>query len=119
MGGTDNETRHNCIFCKISAREIPSNFVHETESAFAIRDINPQAPTHILVIPKEHIANIIEANQKEVVGSLFAFAGEIATREKLSDGFRLVVNTGNDGGQTVHHLHIHVLGGRPLGWPPG
>ncbi len=109
----------NCIFCKIIDRQIPSNVVLEDETAIAIRDVNPQAPTHILIMPKNHIANITQAENAETLGSLFMKVGEIARLEKLEKGFRTVVNTGDDGGQTVDHLHIHVIGGRQLHWPPG
>ena len=85
----------------------------------AIRDVNPQAPTHILIMPKNHIANITQLDNAETLGSLFMKVAEIARAEKLEKGFRVVVNTGNDGGQTVDHLHIHVMGGRQLHWPPG
>lgn len=109
----------HCIFCKIIDRQIPSNIVSEDETSIAIRDVNPQAPTHILIMPKNHIANITQLNHAETLGSLFMKVGEIARTEKLEKGFRVVVNTGNDGGQTVDHLHIHVIGGRQLHWPPG
>jgi histidine triad (HIT) family protein len=109
----------NCIFCKIIDRQIPSKIVGEDEYSVAIRDVNPQAPTHILVLPKNHIANIGEVDDGELLGRLFLHATSLAKQEGLSKGYRLVVNTGNDGGQTVHHLHIHLLGGRALGWPPG
>lgn len=108
-----------CLFCKIVKKEIPSNIVEEDEHFVAFRDINPQAPTHVLVIPKEHIANISEADEAEALGKLFKKACDIARQERLHNGFRVVVNTGDDGGQTVHHLHVHVLGGRRLSWPPG
>lgn len=109
----------NCIFCKIIDGQIPSKVVGENEHAFAIRDVNPQAPTHILILPKNHIPNIGEADNPEVLGRLFQTATSIAKKEGLGKGYRLVVNTGDDGGQTVHHLHIHLLGGRFMTWPPG
>jgi histidine triad (HIT) family protein len=108
-----------CIFCSIHRGEINSPFIYEDESAFAIRDINPQAPTHILVVPRKHVDNIAKEEDKALIGSLFHAAARIAEKEKLTGGFRLVVNTGEDGGQTVNHLHIHLLGGRRLSWPPG
>lgn len=108
-----------CIFCKIIDRQIPANVVSEDETSMAIRDVNPQAPTHILIMPKNHIANITQLDNAETLGSLFMKVAEIARAEKLEKGFRVVVNTGNDGGQTVDHLHIHVMGGRQLHWPPG
>ena len=117
----ENSTRSdgNCIFCKIIDRKIPSTVVSEDDSHIAIRDVNPQAPTHILILPKNHIANISHADNAEQLGSLFLQVGRIAAMEKLDRGFRTVVNTGEQGGQTVDHLHIHVLGGRQLHWPPG
>jgi histidine triad (HIT) family protein len=93
--------------------------VLEDGESIAIRDVNPQAPTHILILPKDHIANIGEADNAELLGRLFQTATRVAKSEQLSKGYRVVVNTGNDGGQTVHHLHIHVLGGRAMRWPPG
>jgi histidine triad (HIT) family protein len=109
----------NCIFCKIIDRQIPSNIVSEDETYVAIRDVNPQGPTHILILPKNHIANITQAKDAQSLGSLFMKVGEIAKSEKLDKGFRTVINTGDDGGQTVDHLHIHLIGGRPMLWPPG
>ncbi|MBS1990269.1 MAG: histidine triad nucleotide-binding protein [Cyanobacteria bacterium SZAS LIN-3] len=109
----------NCLFCSIHNKEIKANFVYEDEDAFAIRDINPQAPTHILVIPRRHVDNVKKLEDKNLIGSLFYAAARVAEQENLDGGFRLVVNTGDDGGQTVNHLHIHVLGGRSLVWPPG
>lgn len=109
----------NCLFCKIIDGQIPSKVVNENEYSFAIRDVNPQAPTHILVLPKNHIANIGQVSDSLLLGRLFQTATELARTEKLDKGYRIVVNTGDDGGQTVHHLHIHLVGGRALGWPPG
>ncbi len=109
----------SCLFCKIINKEIPAKIVEEEDDWLAFRDINPQAPTHVLVIPKEHIDNIAKGSDEKLLGKLFQKACSIAKSEKLDNGFRLVVNTGDDGGQTVHHLHIHVLGGRQLHWPPG
>jgi histidine triad (HIT) family protein len=109
----------NCLFCKIIAKEIPSKPVIDDADYLVIRDINPQAPTHVLIIPKHHVRNVIEFEDPTALGKLFQVAKRIADEEKLGDGFRVVVNTGNHGGQTVDHLHIHVLGGRALGWPPG
>ncbi|MGH9547873.1 MAG: HIT domain-containing protein, partial [Terriglobales bacterium] len=99
--------------------QIPCNIVDEDEHSIAIRDLNPQAPTHILILPRDHIANITETDNTELLGRLFQKAKPIAALENLGKGFRLVVNTGDDGGQTVGHLHIHLLGGRALRWPPG
>ncbi|MCC6981535.1 MAG: histidine triad nucleotide-binding protein [Candidatus Melainabacteria bacterium] len=109
----------NCIFCKIVAGEIPAKLVAQDEHFVAFRDINAQAPTHILVVPRRHAKNILEVKDTSLMGHLFSQAGEIAQKEQLDGGFRLVVNTGDDGGQTVHHLHIHILGGRAMSWPPG
>ncbi|MBQ3054655.1 MAG: histidine triad nucleotide-binding protein [Oscillospiraceae bacterium] len=106
----------DCIFCKIIAGEIPSTKVYEDERCLAFRDINPQAPTHILVIPKEHIASMAEITEKnsDIVAYLFERIAEIAKAEGLDDGFRVVSNCGDHAGQTVHHLHFHILGGQPL-----
>ncbi len=111
----------DCLFCKIVSGAIPAKRVHETEDTIAFADIHPQAPVHVLVIPKRHIASHAHAlpEDAELVGKLMAAAGEVARAQKLANGYRLVVNTGPDGGQTVDHLHVHVLGGRPMGWPPG
>lgn len=110
----------DCLFCKIGAGELPSaSFVYEDEDCFAINDITPQAPVHILVIPKGHVKNVSLVDDKNLMGSLFQSAAKVAAEKSLSNGFRLVVNTGDDGGQSVGHLHIHILGGRPMLWPPG
>jgi histidine triad (HIT) family protein len=109
------------IFEKIIAREIPADILHEDEHCIAIRDIDPQAPTHFLVIPKQVIPRIGEAGQEDqaVLGHLLLVAGKIARSEGLEKGFRVVLNNGSEGGETVPHLHIHVLGGRQMSWPPG
>lgn len=110
----------SCIFCKIIAGDIPSKMVLESDECIAIRDVNPQAPTHVLVIPKEHVSDITKVTDAKLLGTLFHKASEVAQKENVvDDGFRLVVNTGDNGGQTVHHLHIHVIGGRSMKWPPG
>jgi histidine triad (HIT) family protein len=109
----------NCIFCKIIAGEIPGKYVLEDKDCVVLRDINPQAPTHVLIVPREHIRNVAEFEDAPALGRLFQVAKRIAEQEGLGNGFRVVVNTGEHGGQTVDHLHIHVLGGRALGWPPG
>lgn len=110
-----------CIFCKIARREIPASVVYEAPGGLAFRDINPQAPAHILVIPERHFASLNEASaEPELLGRLLAMIREIAAQEGLERaGYRVVVNTGADGGQSVDHLHFHLLGGRQLGWPPG
>lgn len=109
------------LFQKIADREIPSKMVYEDDICFAIEDINPQAPTHILVIPKRVIARLSVAvdADAETLGHLLVVAGKIAAERGLSGGFRTVVNSGPDAGETVPHLHVHLLGGRALGWPPG
>ena len=111
----------DCLFCKIVSGQIPARRLHETEETLAFADTHPQAPVHVLVIPKRHIASHAHALPEDaaLLGSLLAAAGEVARMHSLENGYRLVVNTGRDGGQTVDHLHVHVLGGRALGWPPG
>lgn len=106
----------DCLFCKIIAGEIPSTKVYEDDKILAFRDINPMAPTHILVIPKEHIGGVDELNadNSAVVAHIFAKIAEIAKNEGLTNGFRVVSNVGEDGGQTVRHLHFHILGGKKL-----
>lgn len=113
----------DCIFCKIANKEIESNLLYEDETVAAFADLNPQAPHHILIVPKKHVANITEfqAEDKELAAHIFvdvvpAIAKKIGVSES---GFRIIVNTGDDGGQTVHHLHVHLLGGRKMTWPPG
>jgi histidine triad (HIT) family protein len=111
-----------CLFCKILAGEIPADIIFESESTIAFRDINPRAPTHVLIIPRQHVATIndIEPQHEELVGSLFSAAKAIASAEGLSeDGYRVVMNCNEAAGQTVFHLHLHLLGGRALTWPPG
>ena len=112
----------DCLFCKILAGDIPADVVRETANTLAFRDINPQASTHVLIIPRRHIARIndIEDGDREQVGDLFVAAKEIAAAEGLADdGYRVVMNCNVAAGQTVFHLHLHLLGGRQLGWPPG
>ncbi len=112
----------DCLFCKIINGDIPSTKVYEDELVYAFRDIEPQAPTHILIIPKEHIASANELTEENasVVGHVFAVAAEIAKAEGIAEGgYRIVNNCGEDGGQTVKHFHFHMLGGRSLQWPPG
>jgi histidine triad (HIT) family protein len=110
------------IFSKIIRKEIPADIVYEDEHCLAFRDIHPQAPTHVLVIPKKEIPSMAEVRgeDREMLGHLMVTCGEIAAKLGLDeDGYRLVINTRAFGGQTVHHLHVHILGGRPLSWPPG
>lgn len=113
----------DCIFCKIVNRELPSKIVYEDENILAFHDISPEAPVHILVVPKKHIANLLEAapeDAKILTDILTASVPKIVKEQGLEEkGFRLVVNTKEDGGQMVGHLHFHILGGRPLQWPPG
>lgn len=111
----------DCLFCKISSGLIPADIVLETESAIAFRDIDPKAPTHVLVIPREHFADVTELAQKNpnLAGELMELASEVAKLEGLTEGYRIVTNNGEDAGQSVAHVHFHVLGGRSLSWPPG
>ena len=110
----------DCPFCRIVSREIPATVVAEDDHTLAFRDIGPQAPTHILVIPKAHVASLDQVRDADTIGRLMLKAAEVARQEGIAGaGYRTVVNTNADGGQTVHHLHVHVLGGRRLTWPPG
>ncbi len=112
----------NCLFCGIAAADIPATIVSSNARTIAFRDINPQAPVHILVIPREHYANVAElaAAGDRVLADLVAHAHEVAVAEGIADaGYRVIFNTGSDAGQTVAHVHAHVLGGRPMTWPPG
>lgn len=112
----------DCLFCKIAAKEIPSSKVYEDDLVYAFRDIDPQAPVHVLIIPKEHISSVNDINDDNcaIIGHIFKVASEIAKKEGIAeDGYRIVTNTGDKAGQTVKHLHYHMLGGRSLQWPPG
>jgi histidine triad (HIT) family protein len=112
----------DCLFCRIIAREIPASIVYEDDHVLAFNDINPQAPTHVLVVPKRHIAtlNDLTAGDDQVVGELVRRAAAIAGERGIAaGGFRTVFNTNRDAGQTVFHIHLHLVGGRSLGWPPG
>jgi histidine triad (HIT) family protein len=113
----------DCLFCKIVAGSIPATKVFEDSQAIAFRDIHPQAPTHILVIPKRHFASLAEVSTDPsdvgLLGQLLAVTAQIARAENLESGYRIVINTGPDGGQTVDHLHLHLLGQRAMHWPPG
>ncbi len=114
--------QENCLFCKIAAGVIPSEPVYEDEVCVAFNDISPQAPTHILVIPREHIASLdkAESNHRETLGHLLLTAADIARKQGFAeDGYRVVLNTNSDGGQTVFHIHVHLLGGRQFIFPPG
>jgi histidine triad (HIT) family protein len=111
----------DCVFCKIAAGEIPSTAVYQDELAYAFGDISPKAPVHVLIIPREHIGSLAEAGaeKRALLGHLMGVAGKIAKQKSLAKGYRVVVNTGEDGGQTVEHLHLHLMGGRQMTWPPG
>lgn len=112
----------DCLFCKIVSREIPCDKIYENDKLIAFRDIDPKAPTHILVIPKKHISSIneLEISDQNLAGEILLAAKEIARIENIeSSGYRTIFNTNNDGGQTVYHIHMHVMGGRQLHWPPG
>ena len=109
---------NDCIFCKIIAGEIPCTKVYEDETVFAFRDINPQAPVHILVIPKKHVASLSDIDDLSIMQDLTDAIQQI-TKEKNITSYRTIINTGSEAGQTVFHLHLHILAGRPLLWPPG
>ncbi len=111
----------NCLFCKIVSGQIPSSKAYEDEKVLAFHDIDPKAPVHILIVPKKHVASIaaLEEEDFELVAHIMRVVKQIAAEQGLVSGFRIVANTGRDGGQTVDHLHLHLLGGRALGWPPG
>ena len=110
-----------CIFCRIAAKDVPSGIVYEDAEILAFRDLGPQAPTHVLVIPKRHIGSLDAAvpGDAGLLGALMLAARRVASDAGLSAGYRVVTNCGADGGQSVSHLHLHVLGGRPMAWPPG
>jgi histidine triad (HIT) family protein len=111
----------DCLFCKIAAKKIPSKLVYEDEEVFAFEDIGPQAPTHILICPRKHLASLNDATKEDqsVVGKLQLVAAELARKRNLLQGYRTVVNNGEGAGQSVFHLHLHLLGGRAFRWPPG
>ncbi len=112
----------NCIFCKIIQKEIPSNIAYEDDDVLAFHDINPAAPVHILIIPKEHIPKIGDVSEEtgHLLPKMFAVSKQLAKEQGLIDeGYRLVINSGDNGGQTVYHIHMHLLGGRVMRWPPG
>lgn len=111
-----------CLFCKIASKEIPAQIVHENDHVVAFRDIRPAAPTHVLVIPKKHVVGMHEVGRKdaEMIGEVMLAARDVAEKLGLdATGYRVVVNNGADAGQSVFHLHVHVLGGRGMAWPPG
>ena len=112
----------DCLFCKIARREIPSDFLYEDESVVAFRDINPQAPLHVLVIPRRHIEKISQLKREDgdLVVRIITAANRIAAEQGIAEsGYRLIFNCGADGGQEVYHIHLHLLGGRKMNWPPG
>ena len=111
----------SCVFCRIVAGEIPAAFVHKDDEIVAFRDLSPQAPTHILVIPRRHFASLNDAGEAEapLLGKLMAAARAIAKEQGIASGYRIVMNSGASAGQSVFHLHLHLLGGRPMAWPPG
>jgi histidine triad (HIT) family protein len=111
----------DCLFCKIGEKKIPSKIVYEDPEIFAFEDINPQAPTHILICPRKHFASLGEATAEDaaLLGRMALLAAQLATERKLNDGYRTVFNNGRGAGQSVFHLHLHLLGGRAFRWPPG
>jgi histidine triad (HIT) family protein len=111
----------DCLFCRIIAGEVPAETLHDDDLVFAFRDINPQAPTHVLVLPKTHVASAADLTDADgpMLGRLFGVAAELARSARLDRGWRLVTNVGPDAGQSVNHLHVHLLGGRSMAWPPG
>ena len=111
---------NDCLFCRIAKKEIPASIVAENQFCVAFRDINPQAPTHIVIIPREHVASLNDVRDPWLLGRLHDLAVEIAKAEKIAErGYRTVINTNSDAGQTVFHIHLHLLGGRRMSWPPG
>lgn len=109
----------NCLFCKIANKEIDANIVYEDDQCIAFYDVVPAAPVHILIIPKVHIDSLAQATDEQLTGHLLHVGAQIAKENKDLDGYRVVVNTGKDGGQTVQHLHVHLLAGRAMTWPAG
>lgn len=109
----------DCIFCRIVRGEIPAALVASNDFVIAFKDLDPKAPVHDLVVPRKHIASLDDSPDKAILGEILAMATEVARLEGLAGGYRVVINTGVDGGQTVDHLHAHVLGGRHMAWPPG
>ncbi len=115
-------SEQRCLFCRMITKEVSAEFVHQDDRSIVIRDITPQAPTHLLVIPVEHMDSLDDASQKdeELLGHLLRVAARVANDEGLAEGgYRTVINTGSGAGQSVFHLHVHVLGGRTMNWPPG
>jgi histidine triad (HIT) family protein len=119
---TDRAQRSDCLFCRIAARELAAEIVEESDRAVAFRDVNPQAPTHILIVPKEHIESLAFLGERDgaLLADMVQMAAHLAAAEGVDgSGWRVVANTGPDAGQSVQHLHLHVLGGRLMSWPPG
>jgi len=112
-------TETNCIFCKIANKEIKTDFITETDEYVAFYDLHPQAPVHALVIPKKHFASLNEITDEQLMGKLLSGAKKTAEKLGIDDNYRTVINTGKGAGQAVFHVHFHILGGRPLNWPPG
>jgi histidine triad (HIT) family protein len=111
----------DCLFCKIIAGDIPAKVVYQDDLVYAFADIHPQAPTHLLILPRKHISSLAQTGtgDEALLGHLLQVAAELARKEGLTRGFRIVINSGDEGGQTVDHLHIHLIGGRAMHWPPG
>ena len=111
----------DCLFCKIASGQIPAKIVFQDDNVVAFEDINPQSPVHIIIIPRKHISTVLDITQSDldIMGYLYLVAGKIATDMSIDDGFRLVVNCGKSAGQEIQHIHMHMLGGRLFGWPPG
>ncbi len=111
----------DCLFCKIAAKQIPAKMVYEDPEIFAFEDIGPQAPTHLLICPRKHLASLLDAVEVDetMLGRLHTVAAKLARERNLTGGYRTVINTGPDAGQSVAHLHLHLLGGRSMRWPPG
>jgi histidine triad (HIT) family protein len=110
----------DCLFCRIVRKEIPAKIVAETDDCVAFRDITPQAPVHILVVPRRHVPTLSHADDPAMIGQLALLAADLAKQEGIAEsGYRTVINTNSDAGQTVFHVHLHLLGGRPMRWPPG
>ena len=112
----------DCLFCKIAAGEMDTNFIYQDEEVVVFKDVNPKAPVHLLIVPKKHIAdlNSLEAEDNQLVGHIYQIAKKMADEYDIAEsGYRIVSNCGDDGGQTVYHIHFHLLGGRQMQWPPG
>ena len=109
----------DCVFCRIAAKELPAKLVYEDEAVVAFPDLNPRAPFHVLVVPRRHVERLADLDDEALAGKLTLAAARVARQAGQGDGFRVVVNNGAGAGQSVFHLHLHVLGGRPFSWPPG